>query len=148
MNVIIANMTPDNKGFLELKVESMAAGFNMLRRLEENWLNGQNRFDKPGENLLGFYADGSLIAVCGLNQDPYMPSVRAGRLRHLYVGVGWRRMQVGISLLKALLKGSGHWFDFINTNAPPSAFTFYERAGFIPLADVDKVTHRLYLKDI
>lgn len=148
MNVIIANMTPDNKGFLELKVESMAAGFNMLRRLEENWLNGQNRFDKPGENLLGFYADGSLIAVCGLNQDPYMPSVRAGRLRHLYVGVEWRRMQVGISLLKALLKGSGHWFDFINTNAPQSAFTFYERAGFIPLADVDKVTHRLYLEDI
>ncbi len=148
MNIIIANITPDNKGFLELKAESMAAGFNMLRRLEENWLNGQNRFDKAGEKLLGFYADGLLIGVCGLNQDPYMPSVRGGRLRHFYVGIEWRRKRVGITLLRAILEGSGRWFDFINTNALQSAFTFYECAGFIPLADVDKVTHRLYLTDI
>lgn len=148
MNIVITNITPDNPGFGELKAESMAAGFNMLRRLEENWLSGQNRFDKPGEKLSGFYADGLLIGVCGLNQDPYMPSVGAGRLRHLYVGIEWRRMQVGITLLRAMLAGSGRWFNFINTNAPQSAFSFYERAGFIPLADTDKVTHRLYLEDI
>lgn len=145
MNILIAKITPDNNGFLALKEESMAAGFNMLRRLEENWLNGQNRFDKPGENLLGFYADGLLIAVCGLNQDPYMPSVRAGRLRHLYVGIEWRRMRAGITLLKTILEGSERWFDFINTNAPQSAFSFYEGAGFIPLADAGNVTHRLYM---
>lgn len=148
MNMVIENMTPDNKGFSKLKEESMPAGFNMLRRLEENWFNGQNRFDKPGENLLSFYADGLLIGVCGLNQDPYMLSVRAGRLRHLYVGIKCRKMQVGIMLLRTILKGSRRWFDFIKTNAPQSAFTFYERAGFIPLADVDTVTHRLYLEDI
>ncbi|EMK7763801.1 TPA: GNAT family N-acetyltransferase [Yersinia enterocolitica] len=148
MNNIIANITPENKGFLELKVESMSAGFNMLRRLDENWLNGQNHFDKAGENLLGFYANGLLIGVCGLNQDPYTPSVRGGRLRHLYVGMEWRRRQVGITLLRAILEGSGRWFDFINTNAPQSAFTFYERAGFVPQKDVDNVTHRLYLTDI
>ncbi|MFK3663593.1 GNAT family N-acetyltransferase [Scandinavium sp. NPDC088450] len=118
MNNIIASITPENKGFLELKEESMSAGFNMLRRLEENWLNGKNRFDKVGENLLGFYGDGLLIGVCGLNQDPYMPLVRCGRLRHLYVGTEWRRSQVGITLLKAVLKGSDRWFDFINTESP------------------------------
>lgn len=148
MNILIESITPDNKGFFALKAESMAAGFNMLHRLEENWLNGQNRFDKAGENLLGFYADGLLIGVCGLNQDPYTPSVRTGRLRHLYEGIEWRRRQVAIALLRAILEGSGRWFDFINTNAPQSAFIFYERAGFIPLVDVDKVTHHLYLTDI
>ena len=148
MNFIIAKITPDDKGFKALKEESMAAGFNMLRRLEENWLNGQNRFDRPGENLLGFYIEELLIGVCGLNQDPYMPSVNAGRLRHLYVGMKWRRMQVGISLLREILADAGRWFDFINTNAPQSAFFFYERAGFIPLAGTDSVTHRLYLKNI
>jgi len=148
VNNIIVNITPENKGFFALKAESMAAGFNMLRRLEENWLTGQNRFDKAGESLLGFYADGLLIGVCGLNQDPYTSSVRGGRLRHLYVGIEWRRRQVAITLLRTILEGSGRWFDFINTNAPQSAFTFYERAGFIPVADVDKVTHRLYLSDI
>lgn len=117
----------------------------MLRRLDENWLNGQNRFDKPGENLSGLYKDGLLIGVCGLNQDPYTPSCRAGRLRHLYVAMEWRRMQVGITLVRTVLEGSARWFDFINTNAPQSAFTFYERAGFILLANNDKATHRLYL---
>ena len=145
MNIIITNITPDNPGFGELKAESMAAGFNMLRRLEENWLSGQNRFDKPGEKLSGFYADGLLIGVCGLNQDPYMPSAGAGRLRHLYVGIEWRRMRAGITLLKTILEGSERWFDFINTNAPQSAFSFYEGAGFIPLADAGNVTHRLYM---
>lgn len=145
MNIIIANITPDNKGFMALKAESMAAGFNMLRRLKENW---QNRFAKPSEELLSFYADGLLVSVYGLNQDPRMPSVRAGRLRHLYVEIEWRRMQVGITLLRAMLEGPGRWFDFINTNAPQSAFTFYLRAGFFPLADGDKVTHRLSLEDI
>jgi hypothetical protein len=56
----------------------MTAGFNLLGRLEENWLNWQNRFYKAGENLLGFYANGLLIGVCGLNQDPNTPSVRGG----------------------------------------------------------------------
>lgn len=53
-----------------------------------------------------------------------------------------------ITLLREIQEGSGRWFDFIITKAPQSAFTFYERAGFIPLADFDKVTHRLYLIDI
>lgn len=141
----IAKMTPDQKGFLALKTESMASGFNLLRRLEENWLNGQNRFDKPEEKLFGFYADDSLIAVCGLNQDPYTSSVRAGRLRHLYVGIEWRKRQIGSALLSALLEGSNDWFNFINTNAPESAHAFYKRAGFIQITDTDKVTHRLYL---
>lgn len=148
MNTVIEKITPDNKGFSFLKAESMAAGFNMLRRLDENWLNGQNRFDKAGENLLGFYAEGLLIGVCGLNQDPYTPSARVGRLRHLYVGMESRRMQVGMTLLRAILAGSDRWFDVINTNAPPSAFAFYERAGFIPQTDIDNVTHRLSLTDI
>ncbi|HFJ3758697.1 TPA: GNAT family N-acetyltransferase [Salmonella enterica] len=126
----------------------MAAGFNILRRLEENWLNGQNCFDKAGENLLGYYADGLPVGVCVLNQDPYTPSVRGERLRHLYVGIEWRRRQVAITLLRAILGGSGRWFDFINTNAPQSAFIFNEGAGFIPLTDVDNVTHRLYLTDM
>jgi len=68
MNILIESITPDNKGFFALKAESMAAGFNMLHRLEENWLNGQNRFDKAGENLLGFYADGILVGDGTLSQ--------------------------------------------------------------------------------
>lgn len=41
MNNIIVNITPENKGFLALKVESICAGFNLLRRLDENGQSGQ-----------------------------------------------------------------------------------------------------------
>ena len=54
-------------------------------------------------------------------------------------------MRAGITLLKTILEGSERWFDFINTNAPQSAFSFYEGAGFIPLAHAGNVTHRLYM---
>lgn len=147
MTITLANITPDSQGFVTLQTQSMAAGFNMLRRLEENWRNGQNRFDKPGEKLAGAFAGNLLVGVCGLNQDPYLPGVLAGRLRHLYVDEQWRRMQVGMLLLNAMLEGADRWFDFINTNAPQTAFTFYQRAGFIPLTDSENVTHRLSLKN-
>jgi GNAT superfamily N-acetyltransferase len=131
---------PGQPGFTELKLKSMAEGFNMLHRLEENWLNGQNRFDRPGEKLLGAYADDLIVGVCGLNIDPFTEITGTGRLRHLYVDTAWRRNHVGSGLLSEILKDAGLWFDFINTNAPSSAFTFYERAGFVALCDMDKVT--------
>ncbi len=55
-------------------------------------------------------------------------------------------MRVVVNLLNVILKGSSHWYEFINTNAPLSAFTFYKQADFTPLSDIDNVTHRLYLK--
>lgn len=96
MDILLTNVTPDSPGFAELKSQSMAEGFNMLRRLEDNWLSGQNRFERPGEKLIGASVDGLI---------------------------------------------------FINTNAPPSAFTFYERAGFVALTGIEKVTHPLCLRD-
>ena len=146
MDIQLTNVTPDSPGFAELKSQSMAEGFNMLRRLEDNWLSGQNRFDRPGEKLIGASLDGLIVGVCGLNVDPFTLKTGIGRLRHLYVDSGWRKRQVGSALLSEILKDSGHWFDFINTNAPPSAFTFYERAGFIALTGIEKVTHHLCLR--
>ncbi|MBU9809776.1 MULTISPECIES: GNAT family N-acetyltransferase [Yersiniaceae] len=146
MDIQLINVTPDSPGFAELKSQSMAEGFNMLRRLEDNWLSGQNRFDRPGEKLIGASVDGLIVGVCGLNVDPFTQAAGTGRLRHLYVDSGWRKRQVGSALLREILKDSVHWFDFINTNAPPSAFTFYERAGFVALTGIEKVTHHLCLR--
>jgi len=147
MDIQLTNVTPDSPGFAELRSQSMAEGFNMLRRLEDNWLSGHNRFDKPGEKLIGASVDGLIVGICGLNIDPFTLKTGIGRLRHLYVDAGWRKKQVGSALLNEILKDSGHWFDFINTNAPPSAFTFYERAGFVALTGAEKVTHHLCLRD-
>lgn len=147
MNIQFANLTPNSPGFVELRSQSVAEGFNMLRRLEENWLSRQNRFDSPGEKLIGAYADSLIVGVCGLNIDPFTPEAGAGRLRHFYVDTGWRNRRVGSGLLSEIIKDAGHWFDVINTNAPLSAFTFYERAGFVALSGMDKVTHQLCLRN-
>ncbi|MBU4682512.1 GNAT family N-acetyltransferase [Cedecea davisae] len=147
MNTQFTSITPDCQEFAELRAQSIAAGFNMLRRLDENWQSGLNRFDRPGEKLLGAYIGGLLVGVCGLNIDPFSSHVtRSGRLRHFYIDEKWRRKQVGSKLLREILKGADHWFDLINTNAPSTAFAFYTQAGFGVISDIDKVTHRLYLK--
>jgi GNAT superfamily N-acetyltransferase len=147
MDIQFANLTPHSPEFVELRSQSITEGFNMLRRLEENWRSGYNRFDRPGEKLIGAYADGLIVGACGLNIDPYTQKDGTGRLRHLYVGPGWRNRRVGSGLLSEILKDAGRWFDFINTNAPSSAFAFYEQAGFMTLSGMDKVTHQLCLRN-
>lgn len=83
--LLIEPVTPDEPGYIALKAESIALNFNMLRRLEENWQRGENRFNAPGEKLLGAFLNGRLVGVCGLNRDPFSQQPRAGRIRHLYV---------------------------------------------------------------
>lgn len=145
MDLLTATITPATAGFLALMDESIHLRFNMLRRLDENWRSGDNRFDAPGEKLLGVLCEGSLVGVCGLNRDPYVPQARTGRLRHLYVGAKWRRMHIGTRLLHAVMNDAGQHFDSLNIHAPDSAFAFYEQAGFVRLNGVNKVTHRLCL---
>lgn len=54
--LLIAATTPEEPGFVALRAESLEQHFNMLRRLAENWQSGKNRFNAPGEKLLGAFA--------------------------------------------------------------------------------------------
>jgi hypothetical protein len=63
--LLIAAITPDEPGFSALRAESLAQNLNMLRRLAENWQNGENRFNAPGEKLLGALPTGSWSACAG-----------------------------------------------------------------------------------
>lgn len=76
--LLIAATTPDDPGFVALRTESLEQHFNMLRRLAENWQSGKNRFNAPGEKLLGAFVNGQLVGVCGLNIDPFSQQPRAG----------------------------------------------------------------------
>lgn len=117
----------------------------MLLRFAENWRGRRNRFDRPGELMLGLWADGILIGVCGRNIDPNDTHLRAGRVRHLYVGQSGRCQGAGTRLIAAILHNAAPHFDYLNTNAPETAFAFYERQGFVRLLDVEHVTHRIVL---
>ncbi|WP_434582419.1 GNAT family N-acetyltransferase [Klebsiella sp. R390] len=142
--LLIRPVTPETPGFLALRSESLEQQFAMLRRLTENWQSGKNRFNAPGEKLLGAFVAGQLVGVCGLNVDPFSQQPRAGRIRHLYIREASRRQRVGQQLLVSVITHSGHWFDFLNTHAPSSAWPFYETLGFRPVYDEPRVTHRLF----
>jgi hypothetical protein len=74
--LLIAATTPDAGG-VALRTESLEQHFNM-RRLAENWQSGKNRFNAPGETLLGAFVNHQLVGVCGINSDPFSPQPRAG----------------------------------------------------------------------
>lgn len=140
----IVPITPDFDGFAALREASVAEGQRMPARLQENWISGLNRFDRPGEILAGAIVDGVLAGVCGRNVDPFAGDASAGRVRHLYVTPGHRGKSIGSQLVCFIVRDAADFFRFLNTRAPPQAFEFYERLGFSPVLENNTVTHRLY----
>lgn len=141
--LLITAITPNAPGFAALRGESLTQNYNMLRRLAENWQSGENRFNAPGEKLLGAFIRGQLVGVCGLNIDPFSQQPRVGRIRHLYIAENRRRQGIAHRLLVSVITDSGASFDFLNTHAPSTAWSFYENLGFRPVYDEPRVTHRL-----
>lgn len=140
----IVPITPAADGLDALRQTSVAEGQRMLSRLQENWVSGLNRFDRPGEILAGAIADGVLVGVCGRNIDPFAGDAAAGRVRHLYVAPASRCKGIGRGLVRFIAADAADFFRFLNTRAPPEAFEFYERLGFSPILENSTVTHRLY----
>jgi len=129
-------------GFAELLSESERAGLRMVRRLVEDWESGANRFDRPGEVLLGAWINGHLAGVCGLNVDPYAGNERTGRVRHLYVLDAFRRRGVGRQLVLQVIEAAHARFDDLRlrTNEPAAA-RLYEALGFRPCPGSGDATH-------
>ena len=106
--------------------ESLEQHFNMLRRgkLAER----QNRFNAPGETLLGAFVNHQLVGVCGINSDPFSPQPRAGRIRHLYISERYRRRGIGQQLLVSVITHSSA--VRLSQHPCPGAGALYERLGF------------------
>ena len=68
-------------GFIVLVAESEQAGLGFLRRLADEWTGGVNRFDRLGEALFGARIGRELVAVGGLNVDPYAKDPTIARVR-------------------------------------------------------------------
>ncbi|MEW5928634.1 MAG: GNAT family N-acetyltransferase [Gemmatimonadota bacterium] len=125
--------------------ESEREGFGFLVRLRREFLDGGNRFDAPGEALLGCLRGAELVGVGGLNRDPYSPEPRVGRLRHLYVAAAQRRGGVGRMLVAALVEAARPHFDVLQLRTDTEAAArFYEALGFAPVASLH-ATHMLVL---
>ena len=131
------------EGFDVLLQESIAEGYDMLRRLIDDWEADRNRFSRLGERLLSAHKRGRLVGICGRSIDPYTEGPRIGRVRRLYVRREARRQGVGRDLLGAIIADADAHFDKMHVRAPAAAFSFYRAMGFERLDRDPFATHRL-----
>jgi GNAT superfamily N-acetyltransferase len=123
-------------GFEALRVEAAEQDFGFLDRLTSDWDKGRNTFSADGETLLGAFYHNQLIAVGGLNKDPYVSDSATARIRHLYVLSLWRRRSVGRSLVKRLLDIAETKFSRVRIRTDTlEAASFYENCGFVRIED-------------
>lgn len=128
-----------------LEAHAVAEGFRFLTRLVSEWDNHTNRFDQPGECLLGVFHHRQLIGIGGVSCDPYaVPSV--GRLRRVYIAPAARGQRIGKALVEQLLKHAAmHFQEARLSTDTPQASQFYLRCGFQRIND-ETATHAKSLK--
>jgi GNAT superfamily N-acetyltransferase len=130
-------------GIEELQSEASAEGYNFIDILVTDWAAGANRFDQPGEILFGCVDRDILVAVGGLNRDPFLADPTIGRIRRIYVRPAWRSNGLGQSLVTSLLEHARNNFHCVRLRAEnPTAARLYERLGFLPIDD-PRATHLL-----
>lgn len=134
-----------------LVAASEAEGHAFLRRLRDDWREGANRFSLRGEALFEVRDRGELVAIGGLNRDPYLGAdadadARVGRVRHLYVLPGARRRGVGSNLLAEIVEHAAAAFWMVRLRTlTDEGDGFYRAAGFEPTDEAD-ATHRLIFR--
>lgn len=122
---------------------SMIEGYDFVERLVRDWEAGSNRFDRSGEILLQVRGDGGLVAVGGLNVDPYLDDPTVGRIRHVYVLPSARRSGVGSLLVRTLVWHARGRFSRVRLRVgTPRGGPFYEALGFSPI-DEPNATHEV-----
>jgi len=125
---------------------SLADGHNLVKRLVDDWNDGSNRFDRPGEIALQARLGSMLVGVGGLNRDPYLDDPATGRIRHLYVARDARRQGVGRALVAALLTEARVTFRRVRLRtSQPDASALYETLGFVEVSNEPNASHVLRL---
>ncbi len=135
-------------GIERLQLEALDEGYDFIETLVEEWASASNRFDAPGEALRGHLDQGMLVAVGGLNCDPFAGRPDMGRIRRVYVRAAWRNRGVGRALMTALMDEARNHFTCVRLRAEnEGAARLYESMGFVPIASPD-ATHILLFDQV
>lgn len=128
--------------FLILETESKIEGFKFLEKMRLEWDSEKNRFNKVGEALYGVFEGDKLVAIGGINLDPYANGDSIGRVRHLYVLKAYRKHGLGTALVKKILEHCSKRFSKVRLRTDTiAASKFYEKFGFKAVSD-DSASHQ------
>jgi GNAT superfamily N-acetyltransferase len=131
-------------GLDQLRAEACAEGYDFVETLVDDWVKGTNRFNGPGEMLCGHLDQDQLVAVGGLNLDPFAGQPDVGRIRRVYVRAAWRGQGIGRALMTRLIAEARNSFTCVRLRAENAdAARLYERIGFVPTGSPD-ATHVLF----
>lgn len=130
----------------KLVEESEAEGYRFLRRLVDQYEDGTNTFNKEGEILYGAWDNGQLVAIGGLNRDPYSNKSGVGRLRRFYISEKVRRQGIGTQLLQKIVDHArGHFKELVVRTDSANADAFYRANGFSGDLGLPDASHGLTL---
>ncbi|HUG08319.1 MAG TPA: GNAT family N-acetyltransferase [Acidimicrobiia bacterium] len=125
---------------------SRSEGHNLVERLVDDWRVGSNRFDRRGELACEARLGSKLVAVGGLNQDPYLDDPDVGRIRHVYVVPEARGQGVGRAIVTSLVDHARDHFTRVRLRTTgPGSSEFYLQIGFEEVPDEEGSTHQIEL---
>jgi GNAT superfamily N-acetyltransferase len=126
--------------------ESITEGHRHIQRLITDYREGVNLFDETGEAIYAVMFNGEIIAVCGLNRDPYSTSSEVGRVRRLYVLKKYRRNGIAKKLMEAIIEHArGNFRLIVLFTDNQVAEKFYLAIGFKVSFNFPKSSHYLEL---
>lgn len=113
-----------------LVIRSEQEGFNHLRRLVNEYIAGENTFSGEGEALYIVREQEQIIAIVGLNQDPFSDH-STGRIRRLYVHPDYRHLGIGKQLVQKVTSEAKKFYNILvlYTNSE-QASQFYLQLAF------------------
>lgn len=122
--------------------ESVREGYRFLSRLQSEFQDGTQRFEKPGEALLGVYRSAELVGIGGLTHDPFTAEAGVGRIRRVYIREDARRRGAATLLVRALMSAAAADFHTVTLRCvTEDAASLYESLGFTRVIDYPNVTH-------
>ncbi|MCH7343503.1 GNAT family N-acetyltransferase [Pelomonas sp. CA6] len=133
----------DTLAWAPLLAAAEAEGRRMVRRLLDEWRSAANRYDRPGESLWAWMdAQGQVVAVGGLNQEPAPGRRGTARMRRFYVHPQWRGRGLARRLVGAVLASAQGHFDRLHVNCESAeSATFWSRCGFAAVEGDARYTH-------
>ncbi|WP_144184906.1 GNAT family N-acetyltransferase [Elioraea rosea] len=140
----------DGAGFTALAEDARQEGHRFLDRMAADWHAGTNRFDRPGEMVIGAWVGETLAGVLGRGIDPHSQDPSVGRLRHLYVRRDMRGRGIGAALARHALADAAQHFRLIRVRMGPDnpgAAAMYNALGFTRVTGNPFATHALPLRD-